>query len=262
MILLHTIALEPARWTPARVSVPLIELLPVIVEAGFAQAEIFEPHLDQVDDAPAMRREMKKYGVEPVVLSSYLKPSLGGAEYTEGVEKVAEYVRSYGFRKVRLFPVPDVPAGDNVGWKTLSDRIRQIAARLPETEILLETHDGSLADQPERIVALVEELNLPNVGLLFQPTVFEPAAARAQFALQKPHIRHVHLQNRKPDRSFDTLENGVVDWREIITALKNRPVDYSIEFAAAGICPVEKFNLAETIREIREAADFVHGILA
>lgn len=265
MILLHTIALEPARWTPARVSVPLVELLPVIAEAGFTEAEIYEPHLDHGDDAPGLRREMKKHGLNPAVLSSYLdlKPATMNDEaFLKGVERVTEYVRAYGFRKVRLFPSPATVPGE-AGWEILSGRIRQIAERLPQTEIVLETHDGSVADNPGNMVKLVEELDLPNVGLLFQPTVFEAESTRRQFALQKPHIRHVHLQNRrKEDRGiFAPLDDGEVDWVQIITELKGRPVDYSIEFVPAGIRPVEKFNQAETVREIREAAAFVRALL-
>lgn len=258
-ILLHTIALEPARWTPARVSRPLIELLPSIARAGFNELEIYEPHLESPNEWPSIKDTLAQHDLTAVILSSYLK--LDPAEASDGtlaaqLEAMAERIGFFGFQKVRLFPAKDPGSTDAFG-----ERLHLIAARLPEIELLLETHDGSLADQPALLTKIVTDLALPNVGLLYQPTIFEAAAALEQFRIQQPLIRHFHLQNRRSDLTFANLEAGVIPWHQIITS---RPpdVDATLEFVPSGICPHEQFNLQATLREAVAEADYIRQITA
>ena len=123
-------------------------------------------------------------------------------------------------------------------------------------EFLLETHDGSLADDPAQMVALVEASAAPNVGLLWQPTVFAPAAARAQWEVQRAHVRHIHLQNRTADGKFCRLSDGVVPWEEILQST-GFGVDVSLEFVPSGICEVEDFELTTSVQEAVEEFGFV-----
>jgi sugar phosphate isomerase/epimerase len=257
-ILLHTIALEPARWTPARVSRPLLELLPAIAASGFQDLEIYEPHLIAGENSEVLRSALAQHGLRPIILSSYLKvdPAVSSDVALEKeIDALIERIAFYGFRKVRLFPGPSGAAHD-----TFSDRIRLIARRMPEIELLLETHDGSLADDVSGLAQIVRDLGVPNVGLLYQPTVFEAEAALDQFRIQKSLIRHLHLQNRKADRSFATLEEGVIPWREIILSVGPK-VDATLEFVPCGICPNDQFDLEAVLRQARAETDYVRGLL-
>jgi sugar phosphate isomerase/epimerase len=259
-ILLHTIALEPARWLPRKVSHPLTNLLPLIAAAGFTQLEIFEPHLDE--NAPEIRASLARLGLQAVILSSYL--NLNPAETQDGdlaanLEVLAERIDYFGFRKLRLFPGPRMSPNNADAAGVFTARLRKIMNRLPHTEVLLETHDGSLADDAATPVRIVEELALPNLGLLYQPTVFTAEAALAQFKLQKHLIRHVHLQNRNPDLSFTTLRDGVVPWQRILKELPTG-VDATIEFVPAGICTVEEFDVQAALEQARGEADYLRNI--
>lgn len=255
-LLLHTIALEPARWTPKRVSCRLIELLAPIAGAGFDCLEIYEPHLD--GEAAEIRDGLESNQLQPVVLSSYLnlKPAeTSDEELSQKLNILAGRIEYFGFKKLRLFAGPGMSTTDTAGITTFSARVKAIATRLPQTEVLLETHDGSLAEDPRLIVRIVEDLALPNVGLLYQPTSFTAESALGQLALQKHLIRHLHLQNRNPDGTFATLSEGVVPWDTILSELAPG-VDATLEFVPAGICTVEEFSLEATLAQVCSEAEF------
>lgn len=262
-ILLHTIALEPARWIPQRVSRPLIELLPEIKKAGFSQIEIYEPHLTSQAVVPEIKAALQSHGLSPVVLSSYvnLNPAVtSDSELEAAYSQIAARIAFYGFKKIRLFAGSKMDPSDNAGVEAFKSRVKRLAELLPQTEVLLETHDGSLADDSNVILRIVKELALPNVALLFQPTFFqEREAILAQFRLQKSYIRHVHLQNRLPDLSFVRMNEGIIPWPEILPELDPN-MDATLEFVPIGICPLEQFDLAATFKQVNEEVAYVRSI--
>jgi sugar phosphate isomerase/epimerase len=261
-ILLHTIALEPARWTPRRVSRPLIELLPAIAAVGFRELEIYEPHLATAAEAAGIREGFQRLGLVPIVLSSYL--NLNPATTTDSVldqdiSKLAERIEYYGFRKVRLFPGPGMKPEDEKAAALFMGRLERLLQRIPPVEVLLETHDGSLADDPALLVRLMGRMPA-NVGLLYQSTFFSREAALDQFRMQKPFIRHLHLQNRMPDGSFVTLRNGVVPWPEILGEIGDN-VEATLEFVPVGIQPEETFDLEATLTQAREETEYARTLI-
>jgi len=261
-IFFHTIALEPARWTPQRVSQSLTTLLPRIARAGFRTLEIYEPHLREEVLRPAIRETLEKNALKPEILSSYLDiAALSAGELPAAVSTLEETLRYFGFRKLRLFPGPRISPSDAAAVEGFAARLALVAARLEEIEILLETHDGSIADDPRRIVAVVGDLGLPNVGLLFQPTVFDGEKACEQFAIQKEFIRHIHLQNRTPAGGFATLENGVTPWSRILRGVP-AGVAATLEFVPAGICPEESFDLDGVLAQAVAEKTFVETTLS
>ena len=257
-ILLHTIALEPARWTPQRVSQPLAALIPKIAATPFKQLEIYEPHLTMAEDEAALPELLAQHGLAPVVLSSYLNitPHVTTADaFTAQLRQMKERVRRFGFKKIRLFPAPGIAPTDRAEEQVAAQRVRAMLKEIPGVEILLETHDGSMADVPQRLVDFVNDIAHERLGLLFQPTAFQAEPALEQFKLQQPLIRHIHLQNRKPDASqFAKLLEGVIPWPKILVQLGFK-VDGSIEFVPSGICTVQEFDLDKSLSEaVSEAA--------
>lgn len=264
-ILFHTIAIEPERWTPKRVSRPLTEILGPVAEAGFRELEIYEPHLGTEATSPAIREALQSNGLMPVILSSYLNlnPAITtGDEAEEGIEQIADRADFYGFSKVRLFAGSKLQPDDRAGIAGFVERVRRMADRMPRTQILLETHDGSLADDCRAVVAAVEEIQRPNVGLLFQPTFFtDREAILEQYRLQRPYIRHLHLQNRNSDLSFALMAEGIVPWRELF-ALGAANCDATLEFVPAAICSVENFNLKASLAQAVSEVESVRAMLA
>ncbi len=245
---LHTIALEPLRWLPQKIFRPLPELLPAIAEAGFSTLEIFEPHAKQVG-FKVLKRHLGEWNLTAPVLSSYLH-ILECEEETAYLETLKSAVEDGEFRAVRLFPGEKKHPDDEESVKVFCDRLGGLADDLPEIDFLLETHNNSFADEPELIVEIVKNLGKNNVGLLWQPIVFEPAAARLQFEMQSPWIRHYHLQNRDAQGKFTEIFSGVIPWEEFLTS---HPADASIEFVASGIKPAEEFFLPEVLAEAQTA---------
>lgn len=260
-ILLHTIALEPARWTPQKVSSPLRDLIPRLAQTPFRELEIFEPHLAGVD-AHAIRDALSDHGLTPTVLSSYIDFSpakMSGDTFPEERSRLLERIRFYDFQKVRLFPCPRfVPGeGDAEIVHEFTNRISSLAECAPDVTFLLETHDHSLADDAGRLNGVVSAIDRKNVGLLWQPTVFKAEAALAQFAVQKPFVRHFHLQNRDADGKFVALAEGVVPWASI---LSQTDADVSIEFVASGICAPSEFDLDRALAEAAATAEYVRTL--
>ena len=261
-LLLHTIALEPARWTPQRTSQDLAGILPPIASAGFHRIEVFEPHVTDATASGKIRDAFRSLDLSPEILSSYLNlnpAETSSAQVDAKVEEMRERIDYYGFRRVRIFPGPGMHPSDKPAVAAFIGRLERLVASLPGTEILLETHDGSLADDPETITEVVRELKAPSVGLLYQPTFFEPQAALRQFVLEQPFIRHIHLQNRHPDLSFAPLREGVIPWERILPILEKR-VTATLEFVPAGICPVEEFDLDATLQQAKSEAAYVRGL--
>jgi sugar phosphate isomerase/epimerase len=262
-LLLHTIALEPARWTPQRVSQALVDLIPKIAQAGFNRLEVYEPHLAAPADAEAIKASLAKYQLEPVILSSYLNVNpaeTNDADLDAAIEVLAQRVEFFGFSKIRFFAGSRMSPKDPAAPGAFSERIARVAKRLPNTELLIEAHDGSLADDFELITKIVEDLKaqFPNVGLLYQPTLFDAENSLKQLGIQKHLIRHIHLQNRNPDLSFATLNDGKVPWREILAQLSPE-VEGTIEFVPVGICKLEEFDLDATIAQAQSEAAWVNS---
>jgi sugar phosphate isomerase/epimerase len=109
------------------------------------------------------------------------------------------------------------------------------------------------------MVDLVERIDLPNVGLLWHPTVFERSFALEQFQIQRHLIRHVHLQNRNENGSFASLEAGVIPWKEILNQLN---VDTTIEFVPSGVCPLENFDAERCLGDAKREATYVRSIVS
>jgi sugar phosphate isomerase/epimerase len=261
-LLLHTIALDPARWTPQRVSRPLTDILPSIAAMDFQDLEIYEPHLTEATVSAEIKDAFARYNLTPEILSSYL--NVNPAVTTDsaldaGLEVIRARIAYYGFRKLRLFPGPGIKPSDSAGKAVFVQRLKRIVSVLPDTDILLETHDGSLADDPATITQIAADFASTRVGLLFQPTLFEPEAALRQFEMQKPFIRHLHLQNRNPDLSMSLLSKGVVPWERIFS---NLPADVAatLEFVPVGICSVEAFDLPATLRQVRDEAESIREL--
>jgi len=257
---LHTIALEPARWTPRRVSRPLAELLPEIAGTGVASLEIYEPHLSMAPDEAALPALLAEHGLRPAILSSYLPLSPAMADDTRFAalaDELEARVRRFGFPAVRLFAGQNVRPEDEAAIARVRERVQTLADRLPETAFLLETHDGSIADSPERVLALVDEIARPGVGLLYQPVVFDPEKALAQFNLQRRAIRHLHLQDRNASGRMVRIGEGVVPWREIL-AVHGPDGTASLEFIPGGIGEDADYRvaLAEAVADIAKARTF------
>lgn len=261
-ILLHTIALEPNRWQPARVSTPLATYLDKIASAGFNTLEVFQPHLDLAPDLTEVLDGLAHFQLDAHILSAYVKlgaPADQEAEIDAELERIAEYINDFGFRKIRLFP-GTVPDGDTP--KATAQRVelrwKKLLSLCPEVVLLIETHNASLADDFQLIYQLVAKQKDPRIQLLFQPVIFQSAPTIQQFQIQKKLIGHIHLQDRDPEMKLVPFGSSAstVPWKEILTAL-DFAVDASIEFVPSSITPTDQFSIAKTLEEISQTRNTI-----
>lgn len=257
-VFLHTIAIEPCRWTAKKVAVPLIERLDAIAAAGFRDLEVFEPHVALAEDAGALFSRMASLGLRPRILSSYIQvsPSRTNDElFAREAGALLEKVRLGGFGAVRIFGGTGVDLRNGAAVEAAMHRIGLVANMLHGEMVLVETHDGGIADDPEVLVDAVKRLGCPNVGLLFQPTVFSAEAALEQWRIQKPLVRHFHLQNRSAPETFATLSEGNVDWATIL-AEAPEGLAASVEFVPAGIAGENAFDFAAALAQCASERDW------
>ena len=242
---------------PKRVSQRLLDLVPKIAEAGFAEVEVFEPHID-LEALEEIRQSFGAHSVRPTVLSSYLDlAALAEEAIPAAVDELKVKTGALGFRKIRLFPGPKISPADGEGVTIFEERLFRLATELGPVEVLLETHDGSIADDPRRVLDIVSRYKGKNIGLLYQPTVFKEPEAWEQFEMQKAFIRHVHLQDRDANRKIVFPNDGILPWQRILGEFAG---DVTIEFLPAGMLPEEEFSLAATLDEARRVRAFIEKV--
>jgi sugar phosphate isomerase/epimerase len=204
--------------------------------------------------------------IDPVILSSYIPTSPAQATeaaFQEAACQLQKRVQRFGFQKVRLFPGSGIKPEDNNAIAIVARRIAELAASMPSIDFLLETHDGSIADDPHRLIELLQSIVKPNIGLLYQPTVFESAFALSQLEIQRPWIRHLHLQNRATTDAgrFVRLGEGSIPWKTILAAVDRSTIGATLEFVPSAIGPIERFQFDLSLNEAISETSWVHAML-
>ena len=109
--------------------------------------------------------------------------------------------------------------------------------------LTLETHRNTLCDTQQSTLQLFDELGTcDNVGICFQPyTEQDTDAAIQMYDVLRPHICHVHLQNRRRvDGSITRLEEGDwLDYRRLLPHIRYSGFDgpLSLELTADMVTP-------------------------
>ena len=79
------------------------------------------------------------------------------------------------------------------------------------------------------LLKLIEAVDHPNFNLNWDPANLclggEESVFPNGYNMLKPYIRHIHLKNWRPEENWTTMDDGVLNWVEIITALKRDGYD-------------------------------------
>lgn len=116
-------------------------------------------------------------------------------------------------------------------WSRTVSGIREVAeyANKLGVKICIETHIGSLTMSIRDVVRLIEDVNMPNVGILFDYAWVELAGVEegkeavkaASRYLYHCHIKDWTLESRIPLKKKSALMGeGTVKWEEVLSALK------------------------------------------
>ena len=221
-ILINTILIEPNRWAPDKTPHrPLSEHLPAFQRAGFQALEIWQYHVSTLDarGLANLSTHLNACALRPVALGAYPFLHLDGPEGDEAIIQLGRIVAYASHLKseiLKIFPGRVASQQLDAAARARSvEHLQQLAQQLAMRSIhlTLETHSNTLCDTQQSTLQLFDELNTcDNIGICLQPyTEQDTDAAIQMYDILRPHIRHVHLQNRRRvDGSITRLEEG--DW--------------------------------------------------
>lgn len=175
-------------------------------------------------------------------------------------------------------------ANRDAHWARLVDSLQELGRSAAEHDVVLcvENHFSTMTESAQETVDLVREVDSPHVGILYDQANLT-FTHREDFAeaigLQQGLIRHVHVKDLEfidPNRRLRTstvshiqdedrihrsrmIGDGVLDWSEIIAALRAAGYDgpYSLEYEYRwnpDDLPDPADGFPESTRRLREAA--------
>jgi len=196
---------------------------------------------ETLDDAGAraILKEARSIGIEVCCLTSYYKDFSTDAATAEAtISKLGRVIDLAALLECPLIRVyggmDPCPAGvwatDN--WNRTVEGIRSVAAHAAKrgVRVCIETHIGSLVMSAREAIRMIEDVNMANVGMLFDYAWVElggvekgaqavKAAARHVF---HAHVKDWKLESRTPlKKSSCLMGEGTVAWREALPALRD-----------------------------------------
>jgi len=273
-ILLNTIAIEPNRWTEGRVPhFKLVDLLEAVAGAGFKALEVWQNHAATLDrgELAALKRRLDELGMRAPILGMYPAFELEGAEREQELarwDQMFGLAEMFGSGCIKAMPgrTPSAQMTPEL-WRRSVEFVQEVLrrSREPGTVVTLETHAGTLADDPGVLLRFIEEVGSPRLKVCWQPFDFsDTEAAIALYDRLAPHVVHVHLQGHR-GQEMAPLEHSDVDYRRVLPHMLQRGFDgyLSIEFVPECVVDSpEQFDLDRVLANARRDREFVESVLA
>ncbi|WP_035664663.1 sugar phosphate isomerase/epimerase family protein [Halalkalibacter akibai] len=215
-----------------------------------------------------LRSQIEQFNIETVSVNPYLDCS--NLDDTENVLKIASQL---GASMIRV----GVPRYDrSVNYQDLFKQARNYLHEVEEMckqykiKGLVETHHVTIAPSASLAHRLVDQLDPKYIGVLFDPgnMIFEGYENHKMgLELLGPYLAHVHMKNaswktkgQREDGSaiwepaWDLVENGVVNWKQVLSDLKSVGYD--------GYIGMEDFSGVFTNEEaLRHNISFIKHLL-
>jgi 3-dehydroshikimate dehydratase len=143
---------------------------------------------------------------------------------------------------------------DEEQWQRVIADARELAeaAAGEGIEIAFEYHRNTLTDTRASTARLLEQLDLPNVGTLWQPEPTRDAAENlADLTDVLPRLRNVHVFSWTPDRARLPLAAQAAEWETYLRAAETAPGDrYALLEFVARDDPTQLLQDASRLREL------------
>jgi len=211
------------------------------------------PHLDAGAGLAAVREAgecVRASGLEVTAYGSYL--SYTGPGHTAEAAREVERAAALGTRLLRVWAGHPEGAGGALDDVAATLRVAGDAAAAHDIEVVVERHEGTLADTAERAEALLDAVDRTNVRLNYQVLDGLPAAAAIaqpdDARRLAPRSGYFHVKNYRtnpvpggPLVLGGDLETGALDYGSIFTAAVEAGYrgPYGIEFVAFDARPLE-----------------------
>lgn len=270
-LVLNTIALDPNRWTPEKVAhFDLVDLLPVIAEAGFDALEVWQYHLARLTDeqVAALSERARSLGIALPVVGLYPALHLSGEDRErewKAMETLIARSAVLGAEMVKMFA--GCLGSDEITKETFARSVafaQEMAKAAAGYGLVLtaETHPDTLCDGVPATRRFLDAVAAPNVRVCFQPFDFASTEQTlADYRVLREHIVHVHVQGRRADRVV-LLEEADLDYRAFLQVLAADGFDgvLCIEFVKGGIVErSEDFDLNLVLANARRDRAFVEA---
>jgi len=147
-------------------------------------------------------------------------------------------------------------------------RLRELAAgaRAADITLLHENEKDIYGDTIARCVDLLQSVDNPNLGAVFDPANFiqcgQPPYPEAYRAL-RPWLRYVHVKDAQEDGRVVAAGEGAARWPEILQQLRAEGYDgfFSLEPHLAEAVRFQGFSGAERFRHACQAfRDLLHNM--
>jgi sugar phosphate isomerase/epimerase len=246
---------------------PLAEAAALASRCGVDGIEVTgrAPHLAPDADLAAARdagEAVRAAGLEVLAYGSYLSYAAPGSEKAAAREVAcAEAMRA---PRLRVWADHAGGAGEELRGDVVGlVRAAADAAAVIGIDVIVERHQGSLADTPERVEALLDAVDRPNVTLNYQvQDALLPAEVDGQPDDARrlvPRSSYFHVKNYRPADDPEgrllfggDLEHGVLDYTRILPAAVEAGYrgPYVIEFLSVDARPLEQ-KLADGVAFVR-----------
>jgi 3-dehydroshikimate dehydratase len=220
------------RFTPALVSITFRKLTPEQIVALCEQAElgaiewggdVHVPH-GNVERARHVREICEQANIKCYAYGSYYRAGEPEGEKNPSFQSVLDTAIELGAPSIRVWAgtMGSRQADASVRDRVASDLKRMCKlAHAKQTDIALEYHGGTLTDEPEATVALLKQVDEPNLKTYWQPRHGLPVETHLQeIRLLRPWLRDVHAFHWWPDANTRLpLSDGADRWRAFLAEL-------------------------------------------
>lgn len=222
----------------------IYEVIKLFKEIGYDGIEVRVAADGQIDSETITDEEVKKIdkaakeaGMEFSCLTSYYKdfnpPARDGV--IKNLKRVIEIAALLDCKLIRVYggdePSRRSDLWFNDVWRNTVSGIREVAQYAAPfgVSVVIETHIGSLTMSANDTMHLIDDINMNNVGMLFDYAWVELAGIETGAeAVRKcaKYIKHIHikdwtLETRNPLKKTSSLMGeGTVRWSEVIPVLK------------------------------------------
>jgi 3-dehydroshikimate dehydratase len=244
-----SIGFQKNKWGKDRVvERPIREIIHLVADAGYDGIEIWEPHVRELNEAELreVRELLQIRGLAAPMLSPYFNFTTSeetAAKSMEDARAALQLARVLPAAAIRVFTgKTGSQDATEEQWTRAADCLRQLADESAADGIrwAAETHSWNLMDTVEGTLRLVNAVNRPNFGVIYQPSTLTPGHMAALEKLA-PHIFHVHATNSR-DKKGCRLADGEMDYREIISGLRRIGFEDFISVEWMGENPEEKLQ--------------------
>ena len=222
----------------------IYEVIKFFKELGYDGIEVRVAKDGQIDSETITDEEAKKIyeaakaeGMEFSCLTSYYKDFTPPArdDVIKNLKRVIDIAAILDCKLIRVYggdePFTRTDIWFNDFWSYTVSGIREVAqyAAPLGVSVVIETHVSSLTMSARDTMHLIDDINMNNVGMLFDYAWVELAGAetgadavrRAAKYIKHIHIKDWKLESKTPLKKQPCLMGeGTVNWAEVIPALK------------------------------------------